>query len=307
MTRGAGGGAGKKRLLVAGAGGFLGWHVCQAARRDWEVHGAVHTHPVRIPGVAAAPLDLTRHADVRRLFADLRPHAVIHTAAASDPNFCQVHPDISRAVNADASAFLARLCADAGVPFLFTSTDLVFDGRRPPYREDDPVSPVSVYGEHKAEAEKRILEAHPVACVCRLPLMFGLSGAGRPTFFETMVNHFGAGTPVRLFTDEIRTPIGVAVAASGLLFALNAVRGRIHLGGPSSISRYDFGLLTARLLERRRPSIVPCRRADVVMPAPRPRDVSLDSRRIMTYGFSPPALEDQITTAVHDPEKEIFA
>ena len=83
--------------------------------------------------------------------------------AASKPNYCQANPEDSFAINVTAAVDVARLCAARDIPMAFTSTDLVFDGTSSPYKEDDPVCPINVYGEQKAIAEQEIGKIHPAA------------------------------------------------------------------------------------------------------------------------------------------------
>ena len=88
------------------------------------------------------------------MMADVQPAAVIHTAAITDLDFCEQFPDDSLPINLHAPINLAALCGDKDIPFVFTSADLVFDGARAPYAEDDPPTPINVFGEHKALAEE---------------------------------------------------------------------------------------------------------------------------------------------------------
>lgn len=78
-----------KRLLVTGASGFLGWNICrQAAGPDWEMFGTCFSHPTTIPETSMIRVDLTRFKDLKKLFASVRPDALIHTAATAKPDFC---------------------------------------------------------------------------------------------------------------------------------------------------------------------------------------------------------------------------
>ena len=162
-----------QKILITGASGFLGWNLCQIARGTWEVHGTYDQHSIKISGVNIHQLDLTNADLVKAEIKRIAPDAIIHTAAASSPNFCQTNQAQSYQINVVASQLLAKICADTEIPFVFTSTDLVFDGTKPPYIETDLVSPLNIYGEQKVAAEREILIAYPQATICRMPLMFG--------------------------------------------------------------------------------------------------------------------------------------
>ena len=284
-----------KKLLVTGASGFLGWNLCQQAYADWEVYGTYFSHKIAIPETTLYKVDLTNFAELESLFKQVQPDAVIHTAAASKPNFCQTNREVAYAINVDAAVNIARLCSDRNIPCAFTSTDLVFDGKNPLYKESDPVCPINYYGEQKAIAEQKMLQIYPKVALCRMPLMFGLPSPVASTFLQGMVSNLKAGKEVNLFTDEYRTPASGKAASQGLLLAVEKqLKGILHLGGKERISRYDFGLLVADVLSLSSETIKPGLQADVVMVAPRSPDTSLDSSKAFALGYQPLPLREEL-------------
>lgn len=283
-----------KKLLITGASGFLGWNICCSAYKSWEIVGTVFTHPVKIKGVKTVQTDLTHFREFKKIFKEIGPDAVIHTAALSSPDYCQQNKALTRKINVDTPVNIAGLCADAGIPFAFTSSDLVFDGLNAPYREDDPVCPVNLYGEQKVRAEQGILNRYPGAAVCRMPLMFGDPGPAASSFFQTMVTALRKGRELRLFEDEFRSPVSGQTAARGLLVAIAKMKGLYHLGGRERISRYHFGLLLMGVLGTRDAKIIRCCQKDVATAATRPPDISLDSSKAYSTGYNPLPLKDQL-------------
>ncbi len=142
------------RLLLTGASGQLGGYLLQAlaGARDeviaWSGHhgGSLLGHPLQ-------PVDLTDSAAVADHFAEARPEVVLHAAAWARVADCFRDPDQARRVNVGGTEALCALAERAGGRVVFVSTDMVFDGERAPYREEDVPAPLSVYGRTKADAE----------------------------------------------------------------------------------------------------------------------------------------------------------
>lgn len=189
---------------------------------------------------------------------------------------------------------LAELCADADIPLAFASSDQVFNGLTPPYRENDSLSPINLYGEQKALAELEVLKRYPKAAICRMPLMFGAAPPTASSFLQPFLQKLRNKQELKLFTDEIRTPASGTTAAKGLLLALQKVQGIIHLGGKERISRYEFGRLMIEIFALPPDGLKPARQEDVKMSAPRPPDVSLDSSKAFEIGYKPLSIREEL-------------
>ena len=283
-----------KRLLITGASGFLGWHICHGAKSEWKIFGTCHLHPLNIQDVNPIKIDLTKFNELKKVFKAVKPAAVIHAAAVTNINYCQQNAAAAYKINTDAVINIAGLCSDLQIPCLFTSSDLVFDGQNPPYSEEDEPSPVNIYGEQKVAAETGMKRRYPSVVICRLPLMFGEPGPSASSFIQPMIRAMKSGNEVPLFTDEFRTPLSGKNAAEGVMIALERLPDIIHLGGPQRISRFEFGKLVANVLNLPDTSLKPCRQADLNLPAPRPADVSLDNTRAKRLGFKPCSLKDAL-------------
>lgn len=276
-----------RTLLLTGASGYLGWHLSQIAQSEWQVYGTYLSQLVSLAGISLEAVDMTDPVALQNFLQRLRPDAVIHAAAQSKPNRCEQEPDAAFAINVVATQQVAEYCAKAGIPCVFTSTDLVFDGQSAPYDEAALPAPVNLYGQQKAEAERRFLAAYPDGVVCRMPLMFGGPTPQAACFLQEFVAKLQQRQSLQLFTDEYRTPVHIEDAAQGLLLALDRGRGLLHLGGQQRISRYDFGLVMADAFGFDRDLILPAKQADVPMAASRPPDVSMVSDRAFALGYAP--------------------
>ena len=180
-------------------------------------------------------------------------------------------------MNVKATGHLARLASD--VSFIFLSTDHVFDGRQGWYRETDPVSPLTVYGRTKVEAEAAVL-ANPRHTVLRTSLNAGLSPTGDRSFLEESVLAWKHGKALRLFTDEFRCPIPAAVTARAIWeLAASPPPGLFHLAGAERLSRWDIGGILANQYPELAPQCTAGSLRDYAGP-PRAPDLSLDCSKI---------------------------
>ena len=269
-------------ILITGVAGFLGSHLGQLfTERGRPFTG---TYNRKKPALPAEQLDLFDREEVLKKLEQLRPSAILHLAAAASPNWCELNPKESQVINVDAAITLAAYARNAGIPFLFTSTDLVFDGQNAPYEEDWAPSPICTYGMQKAAAEQGVLLAYPEATIVRLPLMYGWGN----NFLKEWVEKLKGGNPLSAFVDEYRTPVYVQDAALGLALLLDlGATGFYHLGGPEPVSRFDMALHIARAFGVDERLVQPGKQAEVAMPAPRPTDVSLSSERAFALGYQP--------------------
>ncbi len=267
----------KPKLLVTGASGFLGGWLVALGHQDWQVHAVWRRTSFDLASTEWHRCDLTDRSAVDTLVREIKPQAIIHAAAEANLDWCEDHPDEARRANVEATAQLAELATELGARFVFVSTDMVFDGERGNYAEDDPVRPISFYGTTKVEAEELVHQITPEAAVARTALIFGKPHLGGTSFSEWIERRLRTGESVPLFTDQYRTPILVQNLAEALLeLAGNRFSGVLHLAGTEKVDRYTFGLKLARKLGLPTEPLQPAKLSDVRFRAPRPRDLSLN-------------------------------
>jgi dTDP-4-dehydrorhamnose reductase len=269
------------RIVVTGASGQLGSYLIdRLIERSHEIIAWSGQTTETRGGITLRPVELTDRGAVATALADAAPDVVIHAAAISSAEAARRDPQRSQAINAKATELLANWAATHDRRLVYTSTDLVFDGSKSWYREDDPAHPILVYGRTKYAGERFVLNV-PRGLVARLSLLYGPSRSGRQGFFDRAMSALRAGTPQAFFTDEHRTPLDYATAANALVrLAETETPGTIHLGGPERLSRFELMSRAAAAMGIDPTLVRPNRRADVPFAEPRPADLSLDSSRL---------------------------
>jgi dTDP-4-dehydrorhamnose reductase len=259
-------------VWLTGADGLIGNYLVQTAA------------PRRVRALTHADFDLTDFAAVARAFQKDRPQLVIHCAALTVIGVAQKNPALARRVNVEVTKLLAELAAD--IPFVFFSTDLVFDGRKGNYLETDAPNPLHVYGETKVAAEEIILK-NPRHLVVRTSLNYGASRAGDRSFNEQLRRALQGGQGMKLFTDEFRCPIpAIETARAVWQLAEKNCTGIYHVAGAEKLSRLQIGELLVRRWPEVRTKIESGSARDFAGP-PRALDTSLDIGKVQRVLSAP--------------------
>jgi len=265
-----------KRILITGGSGFLGGHLVTQAQKKYEVHALFNKNPLQIKNIYAHQFDLYQASQINALLKDIDPEVIIHTAAVANPDLCEDDPDSAMMVNIIATKELAKWAQQSEVRIIFTSTDMVFDGEKGSYKEDDVPNPISFYSQTKVAAEEYIKGNHSEYVIARVALVYGIGITRQTSFFEKMIEKLQNGESITLFYDQFRSPILVDNLAEALLdLAENDFVGIIHLGGNERISRWELGLKTCEILSLPSENVVKGSMFDFAGTTFRPRDISL--------------------------------
>jgi dTDP-4-dehydrorhamnose reductase len=305
-----------KSVWITGANGLIGNYLVRTAprfARRWRVIGIVRDGNMpSLPhagkdAVSASPipsgnvrcLDLTDFDAVRRAFQSDSPQLIVHCAAVSTVAAAQSNPDLARRVNVGMTEFLAELAAQ--IPFVFFSTDLVFNGRKGNYVETDAVNPIHLYGETKAAAEQIVLK-NPHHTVVRTSLNGGTSRAGNRGFNEKLLLAWQAGQMMNLFTDEFRCPIFAGEMARAVWELVNQkCTGLFHVAGAEKLSRWQIGQLIAARWPQLNPKITPGSAENFPGP-PRALDTSLNITKVQKVLSVPlPGLGEWLAANPNEP------
>ncbi len=266
----------KPRVLITGASGLLGGHLCVAAQQEGEVYGAYHSNKTLVAGTKALDFDLSDERNLAARLAEVRPQIVIH-AAVLQVEASERAPELAERVNVVASRSIAEWCNRAQARLVYISSDLVFDGAKGYYVETETPNPLMLYGKNKLAAERAVLETCPTAGVVRLPVMYGFPAAGGSNFFLNLFARLQRGERVPVFHDQYRTPGWVNnMAAAVWELARSDFLGLIHVAGTSRCSRFEMAQIVCRLAGFDEARLDSISRLEAPMPAPRPEDVSLN-------------------------------
>ena len=216
------------RILVTGARGQLGSDaVAELEARGYDVIAA-----------DVAEMDITDSVAVSSFIKSSAPDAVIHCAAYTATEKAEEEPTVCERVNALGTRNIAAVCRELGIKLLYISTDYVFDGQgEQPFKTDDAVAPLSVYGRTKYEGEVAVRELTDKHFIVRISWVFGLHGKN----FVTTMLRLGQNGKVFAVNDQIGSPTytrDLSVLLADMIASENY--GTYHATNEGLCSWYDF-------------------------------------------------------------------
>ncbi len=234
------------RYLVTGASGLLGLNLSLWLEKKNEVVGVIHAPELKGMNFPVHVTDLSANGEALRIIEQVKPDAIIHTAAMAIVDECEKQPERAHRVNAELPGEIAHIAARKSIPMVHISTDAVFDGSKGNYVETDEPHPLSVYAETKLQAERNVLSEYADAIVARVNF-YGWSLRGKRSLAEFFFNNLSAGIPVKGFTDIYFCSLFVLDLAEILLKMQDrGLKGLYHTVSRECVSKYEFGVRIAR-------------------------------------------------------------
>ena len=272
------------RVLVIGTEGQLARSLVERARLHPEIELIACGRP---------ELDLEIRGSAAAAIAHAAPDVVINAAAYTTVDQAEDEPERAFRINAEAAGEVAAAAAQAGAAVIQLSTDYVFDGRgEGAYREEEPVSPLGVYGRSKVAGEERVRAANPRHAIVRTAWVYSPFGRN---FVRSIVAAAGVRDKLAVVDDQRGSPSSGLDLADGLLAMVKAGGGwgeTYHLAGRGVASWCEFAreiMAQCAASGLPRVPVEPIRTEDWPTRAERPRNSVLDSGKFeRAFGFAMP-------------------
>lgn len=277
-----------ERILITGAGGMLGNAIFPYFSSRFETVVATDKD-VNEPWLEY--LDVRERAALQKRFAELRPTLVLHLAACTDLEFCEVHSAVAEETNAEATRVVAELCEEYGATLVYISTAGVFDGEKDGfYTEADQPRPIMVYGQTKYDGEIHAAARCSRAFVVRAGWMVGGGATKDKKFVHHMLGQIVSGQKlIRAVNDRWGTPTYTHDFALNLFRLLDSRQyGTYHMVCEGAGTRFDVAREILAICDR--PDIellaVPSSYFDGNYFAPRPVSEMMENANLQALGIN---------------------
>ncbi|MDP6928462.1 MAG: dTDP-4-dehydrorhamnose reductase [Planctomycetota bacterium] len=258
-------------FLVTGADGQLGR----------AVTGIVGSEGASVVGTSHEDLSVEDGELVRQRISAERPAWVIHCAAWTDVDGCELDPQRADLINGQGTANVVRACQEVAAGLIYVSTDFVFDGAScEAYSETVEPNPISVYGRSKLLGEESVLAAsQPNFFIVRTSWVFGPGGKN---FVGAILARAQANQPLRVVDDQVGSPTMTHDLAQAILELQRAepAPGIYHASNEGTCSWHDFACEILRRAGIEGISIDRISSSELDRPAARPAYSVLDCSKL---------------------------
>lgn len=260
-------------VLVTGGSGQLAKAIKRAAARGRNTYSFPNHTELDICD-SAAVMSYIRQHDI---------DVVVNCAAYTNVDGAEDNRNMAQAINCDAAVAIAKICKQLNIALIHISTDYVFGGneiRRTPYSETDPIAPINIYGDTKAQGEKGVIEHGGI--VIRTSWLYAPWGKN---FVRTILRLATKQEELSVVNDQHGSPtsaIGLAKAIVAIIDngEIEQMTGIYHYADIGVCSWYDFACEIIDLAEIKSCKVAPCKTSERQMRAARPTYSALDTQRI---------------------------
>lgn len=290
------------KILITGANGLLGQKlvVLLADKPHIEVVATskgANRITYELPTYTYHSLDITQPAQVDQIISSEKPDVVIHTAAMTNVDECELNQDICWLLNVQAVQHLIQAAEKQGCFLIHLSTDFIFSGDRPLLQEDDQAKPVNFYGKSKLEAEKLVMKSQLDYAIARTVLVYGVTpNMSRSNIILWVKESLEQNKNIKVVDDQYRTPTLAEDLAMGCyLIAEKKAKGIFHISGKEVLTPYQMALQVADFFGLNAELIAKTDSQSLKQPAMRPPETGfVIGKANEVLGYSPHSFREGI-------------
>ncbi len=285
----------RHKILITGASGMLGRDLSQELSSEFELWGLDIVTSNQKPEARKKLIicDIYDRNETIKAVSTVKPDIVVHTAAWTDVDRCELDKKKAYRVNSKGTENIALACKACDAALIYISTDFVFDGRKKrPYREVDKTNPLSVYASSKLEGERAVRKALKKYFILRTSWLYGRHGKN---FVDTVLTKAKTEKILKVVGDQIGSPTYTKDLAKAIHALVNTIvtsnqkpvtrkniYGIYHVSNYGSVSWYRYAKEILRLA-RSKTRVLPISSTGLNRPAMRPAMSILDNGKFIKF------------------------
>ncbi len=289
-----------KKVIVTGSNGLLGQTLIDQLIENphYKVYGfsrGVNRHPSA--KFSYISIDLTDKEEFITSIREIKPEAIINTAAMTHVDVCEQNKEECDRVNVEMVETLVSICEELDIHLIHLSTDFVFDGKQGIYKETDEVNPLSYYAASKVKSEALIKESKVTYTILRTILVYGsVHDMSRTNIVLWVLNALKNNQTITVVHDQYRMPTFVSSLAEACILAMdNKVEGVFHISSSQLMSVYQIAFQVAQVFRLNTKLIQPVSSEALNQPANRPKKTGFDlTKSESELKFRPKSFKEEL-------------
>jgi dTDP-4-dehydrorhamnose reductase len=293
-----------QKILITGSNGLLGQKLVQQLKNDKSVYLiATARGENRIPdelNFEYCSMDISNEDDVNNVISKYKPDTIIHTAAMTNVDACELNKEECKLMNVDSVRFITNSLkkiktSDFNPHLIHLSTDFIFDGTKGPLSEDEKPNPLSYYAWSKLEAERIIIDSGLSWSIARTVLVYGvIPRSSRSNVVLWAKSSLEQNKKINVVTDQFRTPtLAEDLALGCILIAKKKANGIFNISGPDFMSIFELAQRVANFWKLDKNLIEPSTSEGINQPAKRPPVTGFIIEKAKTeLGYQPHTFEE---------------
>lgn len=283
------------KILITGGSGLLGSSLTPIFSEFFDVSSTYNKFPFVMDGSSSYELDITNKNDVLKLVEKIRPDVIIHTAALTDVEFCELNQGIAYKINVEGTKNISEAGKKFSSKIAYISTDYVFDGFKGNYTEKSPTNPINYYGKTKLNGEFQVQDQDDSNLIFRTSL-YGWNIQNKLSFAEWILINLKKGIEINLIKDQYSSLMFINDFAKIILKLVeNDKTGLYNIASCEKISKYEFAKSLANVFDLDKTLINPISGDELSLKldhkAARPKDVSLNVDKVNKVSSTPSIVE----------------
>lgn len=289
------------KILITGSNGLLGQKIvaqCLKGKLEFLATSKGVNRNQDCPDNLYTSMDISDDENIEKVFSEFKPTHVIHTAAITNVDYCELNPEECIEMNTVAVRKLVKVANLINAHFQLLSTDFVFDGAKGNYKETDEVGPLSVYARSKVNAEKILIEGENTNwSIVRTIIVYGTGNhLSRSNIICWAKDALTKGQELTIVDDQFRAPTWADDLAWACLriCELNKT-GIYHISGPETMSIYELVSRIAKHFKLDQSKVKASKSSELNQPAKRPPHTGFDlSKAKRDLGYQPKTVEETL-------------